>query len=201
MQSKKDVFSHGERKCETANEINCDAARRLMEEIKKANMFADASVHDQAKPISHDEFYRKMGELAYKTHTLCSKSNNIGNQVIHVLEMDNDEFQPDKAILLARTLVKAKMECILTLGALNDFRQSSNAEDPELAHMTRLTKAVIAQYGIMSSDLEAKLLIVCGLTDADLALPPCAANGDNEQEDADEKVPAETDVEEETGKN
>lgn len=114
---------------------------------------ADAKAGDTAVKKGED-----LSSLRAKVATMCEKYNNIADQVARVIKMDDDEFDPKKAIALARTVIKGRMEAIAILGEL-----CAMGKDDALANMITAADKVSKQYATMYDDLEDRYSASFGL--------------------------------------
>ena len=88
---------------------NAEVLARLLNDVLNAPVpeAAPAESKQEAPKKVSAVLDSKMMELAVDVANLCSKHNAIVDQVSRVMDMDDVDFVPEKAILLARTLVKA----------------------------------------------------------------------------------------------
>jgi len=128
------------------------------------------------------------------------KCSNIDEQVKRVCEMDDDDFCPGKAVLLARTVVKARLEAISLLSYLTSMKESAAGSLTEkLEAMIGSIHGNIFQYGQMFQTLEQRYLSFFGLTPEDVAELVFPEEEDDEESEADvgdseaERTAAETD--------
>lgn len=136
----------------------------------------------------------KMMELAADVANLCSKHNAIVDQVTRVMDMDDADFVPGKAILLARTLVKARLEGVILLGKL------VKTEGDAVSGMIMSVQNVISQYTKMSADLDGRFLAYFGLeledtefedgNNADAEDTETSEDNDGDGDDVTEAAPA-----------
>ena len=94
----------------------------------------------------------KLMELGADVANLCSKHNAIVDQVTRVMDMDDADFVPGKAIMLARTLVKARLEGVMLLGKL------VKTDGDAVSGMIRSVQSVISQYTKIAADLDGRFL-------------------------------------------
>ena len=118
----------------------------------------------------------KMMELAVDVANLCSKHNAIVDQVSRVMDMDDVDFVPEKAILLARTLVKARLESVILLGKL------VKTDGDAVSGMIMSVQNVISQYTKMSADLDGRFLAYFGLELEDTESEDGDSAGDEDPE-------------------
>ena len=165
-----------------------EAVGRLMADILGPTDKAGETAADQGKKTTADA---KAGDTAVKkgedvsslranVATMCEKHNNIANQVARVIEMDDDEFDPKKAIALARTVIKGRMEAIAILGEL-----CAMGKDDALANMITAADKVSKQYATMYDDLEDRY-------SASFGLEPVSGK-DEEDDSAEEEAEPEED--------
>ena len=143
-----------------------EAVGRLMADILGPTDKAGETATDQGKKTAADA---KAGNTAAKqaedlaalrasVTAMCEKHNNIADQVSRVIKMDDDEFDPKKAIALARTVIKGRMEAIAILGEL-----CAMGKDDALANMITAADKVSKQYATMYDDLEDRYSASFGL--------------------------------------
>ena len=143
-----------------------EAVNRLMADILGPTDKAGETAADQGKKTAADT---KTGDTAEKqaenltalrasVTAMCEKHNNIADQVSRVIKMDDDEFDPKKAIALARTVIKGRMEAIAILGEL-----CAMGKDDALANMITAADKVSKQYATMYDDLEDRYSASFGL--------------------------------------
>lgn len=143
-----------------------EAVGRLMADILGRTDKAGETATDQGKKTAADakasNTAAKQAEdltaLRANVATMCEKYNNIADQVARVIKMDDDEFDPKKAIALARTVIKGRMEAIAILGELCDM-----GKDDALANMITAADKVSKQYATMYDDLEDRYSASFGL--------------------------------------
>lgn len=146
-----------------------EAVDRLMADIldptAKDGEAATDTADQREKVIANDKTCSATTEQSDKLSTLranvskmCDKHNNIADQVARVIKMDDDEFDPKKAITLARTVIKGRMEAIAILGELYDMDKAGSLTDAITA-----TDKVAKQYATMYDDLEDRYSACFGL--------------------------------------
>lgn len=121
----------------------------------------------------------KLMELGADVANLCSKHNAIVDQVARVMNMDDADFVPGKAILLARTLVKARLEGVMLLGKL------VKTDGDAVSGMIMSVQNVISQYMKMSADLDGRFLAYFGLELEDTESEDGDSNGPGDEDSED----------------
>ena len=143
-----------------------EAVGRLMADILGPTDKAGETATDQGKKTAADA---KAGNTAAKqaedlaalrasVTAMCEKHNNIADQVSRVIKMDDDEFDPKKAIALARTVIKGRMEAIAILGEL-----CAMDKDSYVTGAITAADRVAKQYATMYDDLEDRYSASFGL--------------------------------------
>ena len=143
-----------------------EAVGRLMADILGPTDKAGETATDQGKKTAADA---KAGNTAAKqaedlaalrasVTAMCEKHNNIADQVSRVIKMDDDEFDPKKAIALARTVIKGRMEAIAILGEL-----CAMDKDSYVTGAITAADKVSKQYATMYDDLEDRYSASFGL--------------------------------------
>ena len=143
-----------------------EAVDRLMADILGSGAKNSDTASDQSKKAAAGDKTSdaavKNGEdlssLRASVTAMCEKHNNIADQVSRVIKMDDDEFDPKKAIALARTVIKGRMEAIAILGEL-----CAMGKDDALANMITAADKVSKQYATMYDDLEDRYSASFGL--------------------------------------
>lgn len=138
---------------------NAEMLAKLLNDVLNAP--APEAAHDEPKQEAPQKVSAvpdiMMLELAADVANLCSKHNAISGQVTRVMYMDDADFDPGKAILLARTLVKARLEGVILLGKL------IKTDGDAVSGMIMTVQNVISQYTKMSADLDGRFLAYFGL--------------------------------------
>lgn len=129
-----------------------DAVDRLMANILGPNA---KSGGDAAGAAEQNE---KKAALQTNVSKMCDKHNNIADQVARVIRLSNDEFDPKKAVTLARTVIKGRMEAIAILGELRNLDKDGSLSDAVTA-----ADMVARQYATMYDDLEDRYAVSFGL--------------------------------------
>lgn len=143
-----------------------EAVGRLMADILGPTDKAGETAADQGKKTAADT---KTGDTAEKqaenltalrasVTAMCEKHNNIADQVSRVIKMDDDEFDPKKAIALARTVIKGRMEAIAILGEL-----CAMDKDSYVTGAITAADKVSKQYATMYDNLEDRYSASFGL--------------------------------------
>lgn len=146
-----------------------EAVNRLMADVlgsaTKDGEAAAGAADQNKKAAANDktcaaavEQSEKLSTLRASVSALCEKHNNIADQVARVIEMSDDEFDPKKAIVLARTVIKGRMEAIAILGELCGMDKAGSLTDAITA-----ADNVAKQYATMYDDLEDRYSASFGL--------------------------------------
>ena len=133
------------------------------------------AAHQKDSPIPEI----KQMALGADVANLCSKHNAIVDQVARVMNMDDADFVPGKAILLARTLVKARLEGVMLLGKL------VKTDGDAVSGMIMSVQNVISQYMKMSADLDGRFLAYFGLELEDTESEDGDSNGPGDEDSKD----------------
>ena len=138
---------------------NAEVLARLLNDVLNAPVpeAAPAESKQEAPKKVSAVLDSKMMELAVDVANLCSKHNAIVDQVSRIMDMDDADFVPEKATLLARTLVKARLESVILLGKL------VKTDGDAVSGMIMSVQNVISQYTKMSADLYGRFLAYFGL--------------------------------------
>ena len=150
---------------------NAEVLARLLNDV------LNAPVPEAAPAESKQEAPKKVSAvLDSKMMDLCNKHNAIVDQVSRVMDMDDVDFVPEKAILLARTLVKARLEGVILLGKL------VKTDGDAVSGMIMSVQNVISQYTKMSADLDGRFLAYFGLELEDTESEDGDSAGDEDPE-------------------
>lgn len=157
---------------------NAEVLARLLNDVLNAPVpeAAPAESKQEAPKKVSAVLDSKMMELAVDVANLCSKHNAIVDQVSRVMDMDDVDFVPEKAILLARTLVKARLESVILLGKL------VKTDGDAVSGMIMSVQNVISQYTKMSADLDGRFLTYFGLELEDTESEDGDSAGDEDPE-------------------
>lgn len=157
---------------------NAEVLARLLNDVLNAPVpeAAPAESKQEAPKKVSAVLDSKMMELAVDVANLCSKHNAIVDQVSRVMDMDDVDFVPEKAILLARTLVKARLEGVILLGKL------VKTDGDAVSGMIMSVQNVISQYTKMSADLDGRFLAYFGLELEDTESEDGDSAGDEDPE-------------------
>jgi len=157
---------------------NAEVLARLLNDVLNAPVpeAAPAESKQEAPKKVSAVLDSKMMELAVDVANLCNKHNAIVDQVSRVMDMDDVDFVPEKAILLARTLVKARLEGVMLLGKL------VKTDGDAVSGMIMSVQNVISQYTKMSADLDGRFLAYFGLELEDTESEDGDSAGDEDPE-------------------
>lgn len=157
---------------------NAEVLARLLNDVLNAPVpeAAPAESKQEAPKKVSAVLDSKMMELAVDVANLCNKHNAIVDQVSRVMDMDDVDFVPEKAILLARTLVKARLEGVILLGKL------VKTDGDAVSGMIMSVQNVISQYTKMSADLDGRFLAYFGLELEDTESEDGDSAGDEDPE-------------------
>ena len=160
---------------------NAEVLARLLNDVLNAPVpeAAPAESKQEAPKKVSAVLDSKMMELAVDVANLCSKHNAIVDQVSRVMDMDDVDFVPEKAILLARTLVKARLESVILLGKL------VKTDGDAVSGMIMSVQNVISQYMKMSADLDGRFLAYFGLELEDTESEDGDSNGPGDEDSED----------------